>query len=208
MTLAIDLAGTIGQWNLNLVYLICLVGGGGYILASFVLGSVADMGHSILDGGGHHGADAGADGGGLHLSFLSPLGLSTFLTGIGAFGLITLHALQMAPLNSVFWSTGLALLLNALVTWMFLTIFIKAQGNTVGRSSQLSGIEAEIIAPISSTSVGQIAYSTPSGRQTAVARSSDGSEIKNGALVKVERFVGSVAIVSLPEPETKKTTNS
>lgn len=191
-----DILKSLHGMDLNLLYLGCVLLGVGYVLMSVVMGSMADMGHSIV---GHHGGDTGGGGDGIavHMNFMSPLSLATLIAGFGAFGLITLHALDMKPIPSVFWSAGLAVVLDGLVTFMFFSVFVKAQSNTIQRTSDVVGMEAEIIAPIAGDSVGQIAYATPSGRQTAVARTADGSSIETGRFVRVERFIGNVALVRL-----------
>lgn len=192
--MVIDLGNLVDKMNLNLIYLGCLAAGLAYSLLLLGMGQLADLGHGIM--GGDHGAgDVGGDGH-VTINFMSPLSITTFVTGFGAFGLITRNALNVPPLPSVFWSAGLAAVLCLTITYAFFRIFVTAQSNTVVAISDVIGLEAEVIASIPSGGVGHIAYTTSAGRHTTIAKGADGAAIPSGRFVRIDRFVGSTALVT------------
>jgi len=161
-----------------------------------VMGGLADLGHDVLGHGDHGGGDGDGGGG---LNFISPMSMTTFASAFGAIGLITRNAFGMAPLPSMFTSIALALALDAAVLYAFLVIFVRAQSTTVVQSGDVVGMEAEVVASIPARGVGQIAYTTQSGRQTTIAKAADDARIESGRFVRVERFIGGTALVSLLE---------
>jgi hypothetical protein len=62
--------------------------------------------------------------------------------------------------------------------------------------SQLAGLTAEVIAPISEGGIGEIAMVAQGSRVTYPARSSQGTAIKRGTLVVIDQMLGTQALVS------------
>ncbi|MDQ7825656.1 MAG: hypothetical protein RDV48_22845 [Candidatus Eremiobacteraeota bacterium] len=214
----------ISRLPLTMIFFACMMSGVAYSMIILLMGGgQSDSGdgggghHGILSdllgGNGHHGdagtadgggADGGgADGGGhhaVHISFFSPLSITTFLTGFGSLGLISLHALQWNPLHSIFGSGLGAALLNIGVTFAIYKIFISTQASSTATTKELIGIEASVITAIPVTGVGEIAYTSPKhGRQTALARSMTRELIEKGETVVIMKFVGTAAIVKLAD---------
>jgi hypothetical protein len=208
---------------LTMIFTGCVMFGVAYTVVILALG-----GHSGDGSGGHHGIlgnllggglDSGDVGGGhaVHISFLSPLSLTTFMTAFGAFGLITNNALGWNPLAVIFGSGAGAALLNIMVSVVIFKVFIASQGSSLNTTAELIGVEAEVITAISATSVGEIAYTTKQGRQTALARSITREPIPKGESVVIVKFIGTAAQVKkvggadapapIPAAEKDKKTN-
>lgn len=203
--------------TLNIIFIGCLVFGIAYAVILMGVGALgggdghadgghADGGHADgggADGGHADGSDGGhADGGAaghplLFLNLTSPMGIATFITGVGSSGLICLDGFRLSILWSVIGSGVGGLLLNVVVTFSIFQIFVKAQASSIPKSRELHGIEAEVITQIPEQGVGEIAYISKQGRQTAIARSSAKVAIPKGECVIIEKFVGSAAYVRI-----------
>lgn len=148
--------------------------------------------HDVGTGGQ---ADGGfADSGIPALSFFSPTVLATFVTAFGAIGVILTKALGTTEDPKV-WATAPisavgGLLIAWLVLWIFNTAFHRAQGSSEGHVMQLLGQEANVISPIPSDGVGEIAYVQGGSRYSAPARTENGVAIPAGRPVKITRIVG------------------
>lgn len=194
----------ISNSNLTLYYLGFMAAGMISSTLMFFLGGLSGDGS---DGGGDHAA-SGGDGsnghgngngghGQVHVSFFSPLFLSSFMLSIGAIGIITLHGLRMSPRVSITSSFLLALMFAYGVSYAIISFFIKSQASGVIDSNKLVGTHAEVLTTVSSNSPGQIAYMTQSGRQTRLAKTEDQDEISHGNNVEIVKMLGDIAIVKL-----------
>jgi membrane-bound ClpP family serine protease len=186
---------------LTMIFTGCVMFGVAYTVIILAFGghSGDGGGHGVLDnllggGGDSGGVDAGG-GHSVHISFLSPLSLTTFMTAFGAFGLITNNALGWKPLAVIFGSGAGAALMNIVVSLVIFKVFIASQGSSLNTTAELIGVEAEVITAITPPHVGEIAYSTKQGRQTALARSYTGEPIDKGEIVVIVKFVGTAAQV-------------
>lgn len=193
---------------LNLVFFGCMMFGVLYSTVILVLGGHGDGGgghgflHDLIGGGGDGGSGGDFSGHAVHISFFSPLSVTTFMTAFGSFGLITLNAINLRPLMAIFSSCGAALLLNMIVTTVLYKIFFASQASSIPQINEIVGLEAEVITPIGASTVGEIAYNTKQGRQTSLARSVTKEPISRGDSVKIEKFVGTAAYVSRLDSST------
>jgi len=204
------------------VYLFCFVIGLFFAIASGFLGGVLHLGDGADAGGLDHdlslGHDVGvghdvsadhdvsashdaatdsaaADSVGMHLSPVSAPILSTFLVGFGFVGMVSERGLHLpwflsAPAAMVFS------LVIAVLAFVAVGRFMeKSQGTSHVRFSDMIGVEAEVITPIPSEGVGEIAYTTPTGRMSSPARSETGALIPKHSMVTITQVVGNVAMV-------------
>jgi membrane protein implicated in regulation of membrane protease activity len=199
---------------LNMIFGACMMFGVFYSTLILIMGGSGDSSgghHGILGGilGGDGGSgDGGGDGGGggghaVHISFLSPVGVTTFLTGFGSMGLISLNALGAKPLVAIFGSGAAAIVLNLIVSFAIYRIFISSQASTMTTTKELIGVEAMVITAIPGVGVGEIAYTSQAGRQTSLARSLNKEPIPKGETVIIVKFIGTAAQVKRAEGEKK-----
>jgi membrane protein implicated in regulation of membrane protease activity len=203
------------------VYLFCFVVGLFFAIASGFLGGVLHLGDGADAGGLDHdlsighdmdtgtdvsadhdvsvshdaSADSAADSVGMHLSPVSAPVLSTFLVGFGFAGMVGEMGLHLpwflsAPSAMVF-SFCIAILAFVAVG----RFMEKSQGTSHVRFSDMIGVEAEVITPIPAEGVGEIAYTTPTGRTSSSARSETGALIPKHSMVTITKVVGNVAMV-------------
>jgi membrane protein implicated in regulation of membrane protease activity len=186
------------------VYIFCFVVGAIYALIAGVGAGV--FGGHTHDGGlsghalGHdidHGADPGypTAQGGVHLSPVSPVTITMFVTAFGGVGLIATHTLALSVLLSLPIALASGLLLAAVTFFTFAKLFQATEGSSEPRVSELVGLEAEVITPIPTQGLGEIAYVARGSRFTAPARSEDGKPHAAHSTVLIERVVGSVFCV-------------
>ncbi len=172
-----------------IIYIICLVFGLMFTLASVFLGHVFS-GHDTVGTGGQADAGFGSDGV-PGISFFSPTILAVFTTAFGAFGVI----LSQISITSSLWVSapgafGSALAVAWGVLWSMNVAFRKMQGSSEARVAQLVGTTASLASPIPENGVGEITYVYGGSRYSAPARSEDGHAIATGKLVKITRIVG------------------
>jgi hypothetical protein len=172
--------------------------GVGLVWAIFIVvtgGLGGDVGVPDLDVG-----DAGAfDVGSVEVSPISPITISTFITAFGAVGIIARQLLGVSGPFSLAWSTAGGLLLATGMFLFYSRFLIGSQGSSEVRVGGLVGLVAEVIAPISEGSVGEIALVAQGSRVTYPARSSQGIAIKRGTLVVIDQMLGAQALVSPKE---------
>lgn len=196
---------------LSMIFGGCMLVGLAYSFIILIFGGQGDSGgahhgfFSDMFGGTHHGGDISA-GAALHINFFSPLSITTFLTGFGSFGLITLDVLKWEPVLATFSSGGAAVVLNLIVTFAIYKIFIASQTSSISKMKDLIGFEAEVITAIPAQGVGEIAYTSDQGRQTALARSYKKEVISKGETVRIVKFIGTAAHVAKIEEAPKGTT--
>jgi hypothetical protein len=203
---------------LTLMYLALAVLGCGYVLASALLGHVADFfdtGHAAGAAGGHGGetgAAYGVDAGGhgtasaadvaasvFHFPFFSPLALATLFGAIGAWGLIAKFGFRAGDGVSLMVAIPLAAATAYGVTYMAWKLVIGSRGSSQIRLASLVGAPAEILTPIPAGGIGEIAAVVGGQRYTGPAREAEGREVPRGAFVTVERVVGGTMVVRVSE---------
>jgi membrane protein implicated in regulation of membrane protease activity len=190
--------------GIETVYIFCFVVGAVYAL-------IAGVGAGVFGGHTHHGGlighdvghdiDHGADHdyptaqGEVHLSPVSPVTITMFVTAFGGVGLIATHTLALPVLLSLPMALTSGLLLAAVAFFTFSKLFQATEGSSEPRVSELVGLEAEVITPIPAQGLGDIAYVARGSRFTAPARSEDGKPHSAHSTVLIERVVGSVFCV-------------
>jgi membrane-bound ClpP family serine protease len=147
--------------------------------------------HADVGTGGH--ADTGFDQGGMPgMSVFSPTVIASFLTALGALGMIfsSIDATKSVWLNAPLSAVG-GIVIAAGVFWLFDAIFRTTQSSSESHIATLLGHNATIITPIPVNGVGEIAYVQAGTRYTAPARVEQGTAVANGQTVKIVRIVGS-----------------
>jgi len=155
-------------------------------------GAGHDVGHDV--GGGH---DVGHPDVATNLSPLSMPVLSTCMVFFGGTGLFLQRTLPV-PVPSIIAVpiAGASGFVFATLAFLAINAFMKrAQGTSHISASQLAGVEAEVITPIPAEGLGEIAYSTPTGRASCPARSEEGVLIPKNSMVSIVRVVGNTAVV-------------
>lgn len=191
------------------VYLFCFVVGLVFAIASGFLGSVLHLGDADAGGIDHDfsadhdlSADSaasvdhgGAESVGMHLSPLSPPILSTFLVGFGFLGMVGDRGLHLPWFLSMPSAMVVSLLIAALAFIGIGRFMEKSQGSSHVRFADMIGVEAEVITPIPAEGLGEIAFTTPTGRISQPARSETGAMIPKHSMVAITQVVGNVAMV-------------
>lgn len=185
--------------SLTCVYFAMLSIGVMYALVILVGGHDFDMGADVdIDlSGVDMGADVGADfgDGAIDMVNISPVTIAGFVTGFGSFGLISQGLFEVsAGLSLVAASVG-GLLVGLVSHLAFIYFFIKPQGSSEITRADIVGATGDVITPIPSTSVGEIALVARGSRVTMTARSAAGTAIARGTVIRVQDLVGSVALV-------------
>ncbi len=185
--------------SLTCVYFAMLAVGVMYALVILVTGGMHDFA-ADFDVGADFGHDFGFGGGdALHGSVdvtnVSPVTLAGFVTAFGAFGLIAQSLFGASGPLSLVWASVGGVLVGLVSHLAFIYFFIKPQGSSEVTRVDIVGATADVITPIPADSVGEIALVAQGARVTMTARSTGGTAIARGALVKVENVVGGVALV-------------
>jgi membrane protein implicated in regulation of membrane protease activity len=190
--------------GIEAVYIFCFVVGAVYAIIAGVGAGV--FGGHTHDGGlvghdlGHdidHGSDPGyaTAQGEVHLSPVSPVTITMFVTAFGGVGLIATRTLALPILLSLPMALASGCVLAGVVFYTFSKLFQATESSSEARVSELIGLEAEVITPIPSQGLGEIAYVARGSRFTAPARSEDGKPHPAHSTVLIERVVGSVFCV-------------
>ena len=184
--------------TVNTLYIVLL--SLGLVYAIFLLVSGQIGGDVDLDADAD--IDIGADvGDGQHgISPISPLTIATFISAFGATGLVATGLFSASERGSVVWAALGGVIISALVYIGFTYLFIKPQGSSEVKVSELRGHDAEVITPIPADGLGEIALVAQGGRVIYSARGKDGQAINRGTPVRITRVVGGIAYV---EPETE-----
>ena len=147
------------------------------------------------NGDGQHGGADGAGHGEVHVSFFSPLYLTSVMISMGALGIISLHGFHMEQRLSLAFSFVLSAILAYVISYFYISFFVKSQSSSLVINSSLIGLHAEVISVTGPTAPGQIAYVTSSGRQTRIAKTEESAEIPKGTTVEIVKIVGDTAII-------------
>ena len=143
------------------------------------------------------GFDVGADAleGSVDLASISPITIAGFVTAFGAFGIISQGLFGACAGMSLLWASIGGVLVGGVSHIAFYYFFIKPQGSSEFTHRDIVGAIGDVITPIPSDSVGEIAIVAKSSRVTLTARSASKQAIARGTMVKVENVVGSVVLV-------------
>jgi hypothetical protein len=134
---------------------------------------------------------------------LSPITIASFVTAFGAFGLIGLGLFNATERTSLIWAAAGGLVIAVIAHFAFGYFLIAPQGSSEVRINDIVGSQAEVITPIPSDSVGEIAFVAQGGRMTYTAKSVHNQPIPRGTTVIIEKVVGGVAVVHPQDEETK-----
>jgi hypothetical protein len=139
----------------------------------------------------------GIDAPDVSVSPLSPITIATFVTVFGGVGVISLVFFEVDPRMSLVWATIGGVVSSGLMFLFYSQFLIRSQASSEIRTGDLVGLHAEVTVPIGEGSMGQVTYATKAGRMNSMARSSDGSPIPRGQLVRIVRTVGPQVLVEL-----------
>jgi len=197
--------------SITVIYGICLLVGVIYTIASFLMGSFADMGgHDSGMGGpagdfshdygvdtGGHGEALGstASGGEILFGPFSPLVIAFFLTCFGGVGMLMTIAFDLIPLISLPIAAASGFLLAWLLAAMFNRLLGGMASSSEVRLSTLVGTDAEVTVAIPPMGVGEIAYIAMGSRYVTPARSTEQAVIPRYATVRITRIVGNTFFV-------------
>ena len=187
----------INSMGITIIYLALLIIGILYALFILIGAGLHDLHIPGFDlhigdhdfGGGHDLGSGHIDAGGtvdhptVRVPSLSPVTVASFVTAFGAFGLIALGLFKSSSTGSLIWAAGAGFIVAIIAHFAFGYFLIAPQGSSEVKLSQFAGIQAEVITPIPSDSVGEIAFVAQGGRITYTAKSSKGTEIGRGKTV-------------------------
>lgn len=127
--------------------------------------------------------------------------VGVFMGLFGSSGIVGLNLLNLTDVASIFLggviSTG-----GAVFFYFGLWKWLKQQENTLeDRHENLVGKTAEVTLTMTESSLGQITYSTDSGRTSAPAKSANGETIRQGETVRVLRTAGTTFVVEVMKDE-------
>lgn len=155
-----------------------------FLLLSLVLGDIFDS----------LGFDTGVEGAGDGHGFLDSRVISVFVTAFGGFGAIGIQMGLGIVASSIMGLAG-GVVLGGLVS-LFARFLHNQQSTSSVGTSQMVGRTAQVIVSISPGGVGQVSCRVGEERIEKLARSKDNSEIKAGAVVRVDEVAGDSLIVS------------
>lgn len=202
--------------TITVIYGICLLVGIIYTIASFLLGSLGDLGGHAGDMGGDmgghpgdfahtygvetggYGEAQGATGAGGEMLFgpFSPLVIAFFLTCFGGVGLI----LTKIPLTAnPYLNLPIAAVSGFLLAWLLVSVFNRVLGGMASSSevrlNTLVGTEAEVTVAIPPLGIGEISYIAMGSRYVTPARNEEQTPIPRYSTVRITRIVGNTFFV-------------
>ena len=204
----------LNSWGVTLIYIVLL--GIGIIYAVMILlgaglhglhipgfdihvdGHDIGVGHDVQVG--HADVGASVDHSTVKVPSLSPVTIASFVTAFGAFGLISSGMFNASTRDSLLWAAIGGFIVALIAHFAFGYFLIAPQGSSEVRLNEIIGSEAEVIVPIPSDSVGEIAFVAQGGRVTYTAKSGTGAPIARGTTVVIEKIIGGVAVVQPREP--------
>jgi membrane protein implicated in regulation of membrane protease activity len=155
-----------------------------FLVVSLLFGELlSDFGFGA-DGGG------GPDGHG----FIDTRSLAVFVTAFGGFGAIGVGS-GLGVVPSALLGLASGLVLGGAVA-LFGRFLYSQQSSSSVSGGQLVGRTAQVTVTIPAGGVGQVICRVGEERVEKLARSREGDELKTGARVLVEEFVGDSVIVS------------
>ncbi|MEE9912254.1 MAG: NfeD family protein [Deltaproteobacteria bacterium] len=190
--------------TLEIVYIACFILGLAYAVFASILGGghegAGDVGlDAAHDVTGHVDTSPDATSGSIHFSPLSPVVIAMFVTAFGAAGMICLKVFNFSGVASLPIAVIAGLAMAVVTFYIFVMLFSKTQGSSESQIAAMVGCEAEVITPIPTGGVGEIAYVSKGSRYTAPARSIGNSEIKAHSAVRIDKIVGNTFFVKPSE---------
>mgnify|MGYP005836242075 CR=1 FL=1 len=194
-----------GLGTLNCIYFLLVAVGVIYTLFILIAGGLheiqlPDIDIDVGDIGGvnmpdvHVETPASFDHGEVGLTSLSPITIASFVTGFGAFGIISTQMFNVSPKASILWAALGAFLVGGVVHIAFIYVFAPQTSSEV-RLAELVGKAAEVTVPIPAEGTGKITLIARGARVTYGARSATGRPIGRGTIVTIEEIAGSMALV-------------
>lgn len=181
--------------GIGVIYAVVILIGGG--LSNLHLPGGIDFhvdGHDVHLGGD---IDVGSE---VKIPSLSPVTIASFVTAFGAFGLIAQGLFNATPGWSLATAAIGGFVVAIIAHFAFGYFLIAPQGSSEVTMKDIIGAVAEVITPIPSDSVGEVAFVAQGGRMTYPAKSATGKSINRNTTVVIERVVGGIAFV---RPQTK-----
>ncbi|MCP4541652.1 MAG: hypothetical protein GY832_31350 [Chloroflexi bacterium] len=129
------------------------------------------------------------------LSPLSPITIATFITTFGGVGMIVNSLTTFVPAVGLLISTTSGLVLSGTMYLIYARVLMAVQGSSEIRMGDLTGLTAEVIAPIPEGNVGEVVLIVRGARARSTARAADGQAIPRGAMVEIVEEAGNVVIV-------------
>jgi len=202
----------VGFSTLNCIYFALLGIGIIYAVIILITGGLheidvpgLDIDIGDIDIGGHHLPEIPVhldldhapsfDHGDVGVPSLSPITIASFITAFGSFGLIAVYLFNVSDRVSLLWAGGGGLLVAIIAHFAFGYFLIAPQGSSEVTARDIVGLTAEVITPIPTDGVGEVAFVAQGRRVTFSARSVGGAPVSKGTFVSIESFTGSVAVV-------------
>jgi hypothetical protein len=175
--------------TIGAIYSGCLILGLSYAVLMGLAGWFFDHGDGDVqvDASGH--LDAG------HPSPLSGTTIATFITGFGAGGTLAHHVMEWTLVPGMLLASGSGVALAAAAYGVLDFIFSRTQAGSEYATSDVVGLDAEVITPIREGGMGEIAYVVKGQRERSSARARDGGAIGRGTPVTIDSVVGATAYV-------------
>jgi membrane protein implicated in regulation of membrane protease activity len=174
--------------SFNLLMLFLLIAGVGFL---FLLVSLA-VGDLFEYFEGAHSFDGAGD-----IAVLDSRVLSVFITAFGGFGAIGVQ-FGLGAIGSSLLGLGGGVIFGGLIA-MFAKFLTDQQASSSVSANQLVGRTAQVTVTIKPDQIGQISVRFGEERIEKLARAKDGTEIKTGAIVRIESIAGDSVIVSAEE---------
>jgi len=178
------------------IFLIIGAVGFGFLVISLVFGEVFELFGLDFHSGDFNLADGGH-------GFIDSRVVSVFVTAFGGFGAIGVWSGMNTLTSSLLGVAGGVAL--ALVVSLFGKFLLSQQASSSVSSKQLVGRSAQVVTTIPAGGVGQVSCRIGEERLEKLARSADGTELKHGALVRIDDIAGDSIIVSPYTPSSDLT---
>lgn len=160
-----------------------------YAVIAGAAGWLSDLGGGDIhvDASGH--LDAG------HPHPISGTTIATFVTGFGGGGTVAHYLFELSLGGSLAVATTTGVLLAAAAFFILELIFKHTQAGSEFAVGEMVGREGAVITAIPADGTGEVAYTVKGQRESAPARSHDGTAIAKGRQIMIEKVVGSTLYV-------------
>ena len=123
--------------------------------------------------------------------------IAVFLTAFGGFGAIGVQ-LGLGAIGSTLAGLGGGVIFGGLIA-LFAKFLTNQQASSSVSADQLVGRAAQVTVAIKPDQIGQITVRVGEERVEKLARAKNGTEIKTGAIVRIESIAGDSVLVSAEE---------
>ncbi|MGE5474348.1 MAG: hypothetical protein ACM3UU_09025 [Ignavibacteriales bacterium] len=172
------------------IYIGCLSFGLFYSLFAVFFGHDGIDSHDI----GHGGTDG--------ISPLKPIVIATFITLFGGFGTIGHFMSNMAAIFVFSFALIMGLAGAAAIFYLVVVPMYKCQSNSVISNESITNTIADVITPIPSDGLGEVAYIAGGSKYTSPAKSLNQEEIPKGRQVVIVDIKENIAeVIIKPEVE-------